>query len=273
MDPIATKARAAIAVSDGDHAAALQLSSAAVAGAPAPLFLALLLPERAQAQLGAGLLDDARTSIQALLEVSRAGNYLTHVATGHALDARLQRLMRQLVEAEHSAHQALAMAAALPAKATVVDALEVLAGVAADLESYQEAARLLGAAAAIRDRTGYRRCVSERDADLAALREVLGPETFEQAYQEGQRLSLDDAVAYAQRGRGERKRPSTGWASLSPAELQVVHLVKDGLTNADIARRLFISPRTAQTHLSHIFAKLGIASRTELATAAVKRGL
>ena len=138
----------------------------------------------------------------------------------------------------------------------------------------QEAARLFGAADPIRDDTGYHRCVSERDADLDALRATLGEDGFEAAFEEGAALSLDEAVAYARRGRGERKRPETGWASLTPAEIRVAELVKDGLSNADIGRRLLCSARTVQAHLTHIYAKLGITSRAELAAkhTAILRG-
>jgi DNA-binding NarL/FixJ family response regulator len=54
-------------------------------------------------------------------------------------------------------------------------------------------------------------------------------------------------------------------ASLTPTERDVARLVADGLANTDIATRLFISPRTVQSHLSHIYAKLGITSRVQLA--------
>ncbi len=78
------------------------------------------------------------------------------------------------------------------------------------------------------------------------------------------RLSTDEAIAYAQRGRGQRKRPSSGWASLTPTELDVVRLVSEGLANNDIATRLFVSPRTVQSHLTHVYAKLGVTSRVQL---------
>jgi len=69
----------------------------------------------------------------------------------------------------------------------------------------------------------------------------------------------------APRGRrGRRSRPDTGWESLTPTESAVVRLVADGLRNRGIADRLFISRRTVETHLTHIFGKLGISSRTEL---------
>ena len=81
---------------------------------------------------------------------------------------------------------------------------------------------------------------------------------------EGATLSIDEAIAYAQRGRGERRRPSSGWASLTPTEREVVRLVADGLANKDVATRLFVSPRTVQTHLTHVYTKLGLTSRVQL---------
>ena len=77
--------------------------------------------------------------------------------------------------------------------------------------------------------------------------------------------SMEEAIAYAQVGRGERKRPQTGWASLTPAELNVARLVGEGLPNKDIAARLFVSARTVQAHLSHVYSKLGVTSRVQLA--------
>jgi hypothetical protein len=47
----------------------------------------------------------------------------------------------------------------------------------------------------------------------------MGQNDFDVAWAEGAALSTEEAIAYAQRGRGERKRPATGWASLTPAEL------------------------------------------------------
>jgi DNA-binding CsgD family transcriptional regulator len=74
----------------------------------------------------------------------------------------------------------------------------------------------------------------------------------------------------ALRGRGERKRPTSGWASLTPAERDVVRLVSEGLANKDIATRLFVSPRTVQAHLTHVYTKLGLTSRMQLAQEAAR---
>jgi DNA-binding CsgD family transcriptional regulator len=76
---------------------------------------------------------------------------------------------------------------------------------------------------------------------------------------------------HAKRGRGGRKRASTGWDSLTPAELDVVKLVCEGLGNKDIAARLFVSPRTVQAHLTHVYTKLGLTSRVQLAQMATAR--
>src|SRR6266511_3845380 len=109
------------------------------------------------------------------------------------------------------------------------------------------------------------------EADLSGLRAVLGDCVFVETWAEGAHLTLDEAVAYVRRARGSRRRPSTGWDSLTPTELEVVRLVVDGLSNLEIGRRLFMSRGTVKTHLSHIYAKLGVAIRAELATRTTAR--
>jgi DNA-binding CsgD family transcriptional regulator len=57
----------------------------------------------------------------------------------------------------------------------------------------------------------------------------------------------------------------SGWAALTSAELAVARLVAEGMTNREVAERLFLSPHTVNSHLRHVFTKLGINSRVELA--------
>jgi len=108
------------------------------------------------------------------------------------------------------------------------------------------------------------------EASVAAVRDALGEQDFDSAWAEGAALSTEEAIAYAQRGRGERKRPASGWASLTPADRDIVQLVSEGLGNKDIATQLFVSPRTVQTHLTHVYNKLGLTSRVQLAQEAAR---
>jgi DNA-binding CsgD family transcriptional regulator len=71
------------------------------------------------------------------------------------------------------------------------------------------------------------------------------------------------------RGSREAHRDTDfGWASLTATEQRITALVRDGLTNREIGTRLFVSPRTVQTHVSHILQKTGLRSRVEVARAA-----
>lgn len=187
--------------------------------------------------------------------------------------ARVEIAAAELDAAERDSFEALDMAARLGGNLIVPFALDCLAGVAGDSGDHRIAARLFGAADAARRHMGMVRfkILEIEDAEkIAALREAMGQDDFEAAWAEGAALSIEDAIAYAQRGRGQRKRASTGWASLTRAELDVVKLVNEGLGNKDIAARLFVSPRTVQAHLTHIFAKLGLRSRLQLAQEAAR---
>ena len=150
---------------------------------------------------------------------------------------------------------------------------EALADIAAATGSYIECARLAGAAQALRDSMGYvlRFPFEQRlfDAAISSGRAELGDESYDSAFAEGRSLDGDAAVSYAMRARGERRRPTTGWASLTPTEIDVARLASEGLTNAQIATRLLMGSETVKSHLSHIYDKLDIRNRAALANLVV----
>lgn len=148
----------------------------------------------------------------------------------------------------------------------IASSLESLAGLTVDGRP-EGAARVFGAAQALRDPQGHARTKPEQarwDLDLARLRSGLEGEVFATLWAEGAALSAKEAVAYALRGRKGADRPTSGWESLTAAEREVVRLVGEGLTNPEVGRRLFISPRTVGHHLRHAFDKLGVRSRGAL---------
>ncbi len=184
----------------------------------------------------------------------------------------------ELAAAEHLVREATVQWHQGSDRMGACDGIELLGVLAVARERFSDAARLLAAADTARQPLQYLApgFTANRGAAARAVsqaRHVLGDDRFTQAWEEGHGLTLDDAVAYATRRGGGRKRPATGWASLTPAELEVVRLVRQGLRNDAIARRLFIAPGTVKVHLSHIFAKLGITTRAELAAQAATQDL
>jgi DNA-binding CsgD family transcriptional regulator len=192
-----------------------------------------------------------------------------------ALIARAHIALAQgeLEQAERDAHDALVIAAQTRGFIHLPGIVECLARLAVGDGNHQYAARLFGAADAIRQRMGGVRFPVYQagyDAAVTATRAALGDSDFEAAWTEGAARSIEETIAYAQRGRGQRKRPASGWESLTPTEHDVVRLVGDGMSNGDVATRLFISPRTVQTHLTHVYAKLGLTSRVHLVQEAAR---
>jgi predicted ATPase/DNA-binding CsgD family transcriptional regulator len=240
---------------------------------PDNLIVARSLPGLVAALRHLGRLDEAQRVVDRALALARKLDVPHLVADALAQSGRLVAA-EDPGAAEDLHHEALAVRVDHGLRTFIVDDLDALAGLAGRAESFPEAVRLLAASDAARAAMGYPRPPIDRpnhEATVARLRGALGHEAFSALWAEGANLSLDDAVAYARRSRGTRDRPSAGWASLTPTELDVVRLVAEGLTNPEIGSRLFISRATVKTHLSHVYAKLDVSNRTELAALASTR--
>ncbi len=259
------------ALAAGDVETALDATAAAWEhGSFAPGFAAHLRPVIALATLAAGDLIAARRWADDAVTTATGWAVLIRALTTRARVAIAQGKFEQ---AERDAHDALATVPECFPYLGFSETLECLATLAGDAGSHREAARLFGAAAAIRQRMGVVRLKvwdAGYEASVAALRNAMGEADFDEAWAEGAAMSTEEAIAYAQRGRGQRKRPASGWASLTPTEREVVRLVSEGLANNDIAARLFVSPRTVQTHLTHVYTKLGLSSRVQLVQEAAR---
>jgi predicted ATPase/DNA-binding CsgD family transcriptional regulator len=221
-----------------------------------------------------GDLEGARAHIEQALAVARSSGLRADLPIDAA--AKLARAVGALEEAESLHHEALEAARAAESVLLVPTHLEALAGLAVLAERFHEGARLYGAAETARNAYGLIRYTvdwAEYEADVARIRTVLSANELRAAWEQGRAMSVDQARSYAARGRGERKRPTSGWGSLTPMEVEVVRHVAQGLTNPEIARRLFVSRSTVKAHLAHIFAKLGVSTRAELAVGASHRGL
>ena len=151
---------------------------------------------------------------------------------------------------------------------------DALAEVAAGRQSHEDSVRLFAAALRARTDLGVGRWTPEENhwrSIESESREALGADAYEAAWAAGSLLSMEEAVEWTRRARGPRKRPPSGWESLTPTEAKVAELVSAGLTNPQIGERMFISPQTVKTHVAHIFQKLDMHSRAELAAQAARR--
>src|SRR5579875_3359642 len=122
-----------------------------------------------------------------------------------------------LADAEHLVREATVEWYRCGDRMDASDGIELLGVLAAARERHADAARLLAAADAARRPLGYLApgFTANRDAAAGAAsqaRHILGDERFTQAWEEGQRLTLEETVAYAASKGGGRKRPTTGWA-------------------------------------------------------------
>jgi len=157
--------------------------------------------------------------------------------------------------------------------------LETIAAVAADAGDSTRAAKLFGVTGRVWRSLGVLRVGShhyqrQSQAATARARVDLGDEAFEAAIQDGWKLSPEEAFHYALEPEGvpapEPAQPAQP-SPLTPRERQVAQLIADGLSNKQIAVRLVIAQRTAESHVENILAKLGFTSRTQIAAWVARR--
>lgn len=141
----------------------------------------------------------------------------------------------------------------------------------------ERAARLLGSAKRLwpmvgRSRANTPALAASHDHCERTARERLGERAYRAAFRTGASLDLDAAVAYALDERQPAATPPTAdWAPLTRREHEVAEYVAQGLTNQEIATRLVISTRTADSHVHHILTKLGFTNRAQVATWVAER--
>jgi DNA-binding CsgD family transcriptional regulator len=122
--------------------------------------------------------------------------------------------------------------------------------------------------------TGWTLREDQLDAACRQARARLGTKSKgDAAWQEGQNMTIDEAIDYALGGDGPAPETLIDTGLLSRREREVVAMVAAGMTNKQIAQRLFIAERTAEGHVERIRNKLGVRSRTEVATWAVAHGI
>ena len=194
--------------------------------------------------------------------------------------------------ARTSYEESLTLCKELGDKMIASESLEGLACVTRAEGEVERAARLFGATEALRETlreaVAYQLSPEEeawREPYLATTRSQLDEAAWQAAWAEGRAMSMEQAIEYAL----SAEEPSTIISSSTPEqpsaparehpvgltsrELEVLGLVATGMTNAQVAGRLFLSPRTIQRHLNSIYHKLGVSSRTAATRFALEHDL
>ena len=220
--------------------------------------------------------DDARAHLEASRALSTDPRLPWPLGRSLLGLAELAKDDEDLDEAWELAHEGLEVLDDYGDRVGAAAALETIADLAVALGEPERSLRLLAASQRFHTDSGIARLPFQADRfDRArnTAQAALDPTDATASWDAGGELALDDAVAYARRGRGERQRPQIGWASLTPVERDVVRLVAEGHTNAEIGQRLFISVNTVKKHLSRVYTKVDVDGRADLAAQVARRDL
>lgn len=199
---------------------------------------------------------------------------------------RLFTLQGDLTRARQLIEESLAISLQIRNRWFVASCLERLGEIFVAQDRHVQAARFWGAASAIRSAIAAPVPpieVKQYERAQAQARQQLGEARFKTAWLEGERMTPDQVLAQERLARTKQEAQEaappppppvpTNLADLTEREVEVLRCVATGLTNAQIAEQLVISPRTVQAHLSSIYSKIGVTSRSAATRYALENDL
>jgi ATP/maltotriose-dependent transcriptional regulator MalT len=262
--PLAVEGKVAEALEAAESAMSLaRLMQARPIELVATTVVCNILPLVGQPERAIKLAEQGLTISQECGELYARGYLLMAMSQAHWLQGERQLAETQALEGAACKH-------ALDDRPGLQALLETVALMAAERGAHQRAATLLGCAervrqsSAIQFQEGFRQ---PHERSMALALGGLGQRLFDASYERGLTITIDDAMAFAV----EEKLPPRPVAvktetqiPLTKRELEIARLIADDMSNQEIATRLFLSERTVETHVTHMFNKLGLNSRVQL---------
>jgi non-specific serine/threonine protein kinase len=275
--------RGRVAYFDGDVVAAQECGQHSLALAREtddPWLIAWALHLLGLAAHISGSYPEARAYYEEALAIRRQLGYLEGIGICLNLLAMVAYRQGELPSARALAHESLVDLWDIEAQWTVHNPLVTLTVVAAAAGQAEQSVRLAAATQAFSELVDVSPIpLAEKmlgDA-LAAVRTQLGEARYSAAWTEGRLLALDDAIAEAL---AVSNAPDPGGSTtsgplstLSSREHDVLRLIIDGYTSKEIAQALAISVTTVERHITHVYEKLGVRSRAEATSYALRNGV
>jgi ATP/maltotriose-dependent transcriptional regulator MalT len=223
---------------------------------------------------------EARSQFEQSLEICTELDHEWGIAYALASLASLELRTGDRAAADHDFKRSLALGSNIDDKQIIAQCLEGLAVAAAE-GTPRRAATLWGAAHGLRETTGTSLPVPDREylrRAIDPLRAGMDSRTWDAAWAEGRAMPLREVVALAlvtgEQHSGEERKPAAPYPDdLTAREVEVLGLLAAGLSNAEIAERLFLSRRTVHAHIRSIYGKIGVNTRSAATRYAAERGL
>jgi predicted ATPase/class 3 adenylate cyclase/DNA-binding CsgD family transcriptional regulator len=230
----------------------------------------------------------AHSQAEAALVLNQELGQRAGIAKSLSLIAQVEARQKNFSAAQSLYEQILTLAEDMDDRLAIPTYLEQLAEVVATQGEVADASRLWGAAEFLRETIGspmqpvYR---TSHERAITAARTLLSEQAFAAAWAEGGNMTLEQALvtarqvavsipAYSQYTTTAATKPSRSYpAGLTIREVEVLRLVAQGMTNEQVAEQLVVSPRTVSTHLTSIYNKLGVNSRSAATRFAVEHQL
>ena len=238
--------------------------------------------------LSEGDTDGATSRVEQALALFQEINRQDGIAHLLYAQARVATVQQDAAHGQALYEQGIQVARESGDTLTIIPGLEGLAAAVAAQGNHVWAAHLWGAAEALRETMGAPLPLVERTSyqrAVASSRTQLGEQTFAIAWAEGRTMSLEQALVtpeqVARPTPTQREQPSSPTSAAPPPspdglttrEVEVLRVVAQGLTNEQVAERLVISPRTVDTHLTSIYSKIGVSSRSAATRYAIEHHL